>query len=146
MKLLNTRNNTCLKKTCVRFMEQSVLCSTDVPLVRTLCKYIRTDISSKGKGKGKVHSCTGTEAFVQVVRPIGGVEGVALLFHDQWHWKGVRGQRHVPAALYPLGKTRYPLHRKMDGPPGRSGQVRKISPPRGFDPRTIQPVASCYFD
>lgn len=28
---------------------------------------------------------------------------------------------------------RYPLHRRLDGPQGRSS-VRKISPPRGFDP------------
>ena len=31
-------------------------------------------------------------------------------------------------------------------PRGRSGQVRKISPPPGFDPRTVQPVASRYTD
>ena len=42
------------------------------------------------------------------------------------------------------GKTRYPLYRKLDGPQDRSGQVRKISPPAGFDPRTVQPVASRY--
>jgi hypothetical protein len=41
------------------------------------------------------------------------------------------GQHHAPAAL-PPGNTRYP---------GRSGRVRKISPPPGFDPRTVQPVA-----
>jgi hypothetical protein len=29
---------------------------------------------------------------------------------------------------------------------GRSGRVRKISPPPGFDPRTAQPVASRYTD
>jgi len=29
---------------------------------------------------------------------------------------------------------------------GRSGRVRKISPLRGFDPRTVQPVASLYID
>ena len=27
--------------------------------------------------------------------------GIALLFHDQRHFKGVRGQRHAPAAIYP---------------------------------------------
>jgi len=32
------------------------------------------------------------------------------------------------------------------GPKGRSGQVRKILPPPGFDPRTVQPVASRYTD
>jgi hypothetical protein len=59
---------------------------------------------------------------------------------------GVRGQRHAPAALYPRGKTRYPLYRGLGGPHGRSGQVRKISPPPGFDPRAVQPVASRYKD
>ena len=52
-------------------------------------------------------------------------------------------QHHAPAAL-PPGKTPYPLYRKLGGPQGRSGQVRKISPPQEFDPRTVQPVASRY--
>ena len=39
---------------------------------------------------------------------------------------GVGGQRHAPAAL-PPGMNRYPLYRKMVGPQGRSGRVRKIS-------------------
>ena len=34
--------------------------------------------------------------------------------------------------LYPPGKTRYPLYRRLGGPQGRSGQVRKISPPTGI--------------
>jgi hypothetical protein len=40
----------------------------------------------------------------------------------------------------------YPLYRRLDGPQGRSGRVRKISPPRGFDPWAFQPVASRYTD
>ena len=36
-----------------------------------------------------------------------------------------------PAALYP-GKTRYPLYRRLVKPQGRSGRVRKISPPTGI--------------
>ena len=48
-----------------------------------------------------------------------------------------------PAAL-PPGKTRYPLYRRPGGPQSRAGRVRKISPPPGFDPRTVQPVASRY--
>ena len=44
---------------------------------------------------------------------------------------GVGGQRHAPAAL-PLGKTRYPLYRRLGGPQGRSGRVRKISSPTGI--------------
>jgi hypothetical protein len=42
--------------------------------------------------------------------------------------------------------TWYPLYRKLNGPQGRSTRVRKISPPPGFDPRTVQSVASRYTD
>ena len=58
---------------------------------------------------------------------------------------GVGGQHHTPAALTP-GKTQYPLYRRLGGPQGRSGHVRKISPPTVFDPLTVQPVASRYTD
>jgi len=55
------------------------------------------------------------------------------------------GQRHAPATL-PPGKSRYPLYRRLGGPQGRSGWAHKISPPPGFDPQTVQPVASRYTD
>ena len=58
---------------------------------------------------------------------------------------GVGGQRHTLAVLLP-GKTRYILYRRLGGPQGRSGRVWKISPPLGFDPQTVQPVASRYTD
>jgi len=57
----------------------------------------------------------------------------------------VGGQRHAPAAL-PPEKTRYPLYRRMGGPQGSSGWVRKILPSQGFDSRTVQPVESGYTD
>ena len=59
---------------------------------------------------------------------------------------GVGGQRHTPAAL-PPGKTRYPLYRRLGGPQG--GLVwtgAENLPTPGFDPRTVQPVASSYTD
>ena len=58
-------------------------------------------------------------------------------------WLG--GQRHAPAAFTP-GKTRHSLYRKLGGPQGRSGRMRKMSPNPGFEPRTVQPVASLYTD
>ena len=58
---------------------------------------------------------------------------------------GMGGPRHSPAALPPF-KTRYPTYRRLGGPQGRSGRVRKISPPQGFDHRTVQPVTSGYTD
>jgi hypothetical protein len=42
------------------------------------------------------------------------------------------------------GMSRYTLYRRLGGPQGRSGQVRKISPPTGLDPRTVRPVANRY--
>jgi len=58
---------------------------------------------------------------------------------------GVGGQRHTSAALSP-GKTRYALYRSLGGSESRSGRVGKISPPPGFDPWSVQPVASRYTD
>jgi hypothetical protein len=58
----------------------------------------------------------------------------------------VGGQLHAPAALPPGKRLRYPFYRRLGGPQGRSGRVRKISPPQGSEPRTVQPVASRYTD
>ena len=57
----------------------------------------------------------------------------------------VGGQRHAPADLS-VGKSRYPLYRMLGGQQGRSWRVRKVSPPPGFDQRTVQPVASLCTD
>ena len=92
----------------------------------------------KGKGQGKAHRRTGHEG------PEEGVE-VYLFFLNLGARLGVGGQRHAPAALTP-GKTRYPLYSRMGWPQGRSVRVWKICPPPGFDPRTVQPVASRYTD
>jgi hypothetical protein len=60
---------------------------------------------------------------------------------------GAGGQRHVPAVL-PPGKNRYPLYRRVGGSQSRFGRVQKTSStlPPGFDPQTVQPVASRYTD
>jgi hypothetical protein len=50
---------------------------------------------------------------------------------DRWGW--------VVNDTSPSLGPRYPLYRRLGGPHGRSGQVRKISPPPGFDSRTVQP-------
>ena len=38
--------------------------------------------------------------------------------------------------LYPRKRTLYPSYRRLVGPQGRSGRVRKISPPLEFDSRS----------
>ena len=52
----------------------------------------------------------------------------------------------TPRLLYPRGMTRYPLYRRLGESQGQYGRVRRISPPPGFDPRTVQPVTSRYAD
>ena len=51
-----------------------------------------------------------------------------------------------PGSTLTLRKTQYSLYRRLGGPQGRSGQVKKISPAKGFDLQTVQPVASRYTD
>ena len=71
------------------------------------------------------------------VQPITGHEGPEVEWRNSSTLSltsalyGVGGQRHSPAAL-PPEKTLYPLYRRLDGPQGRSGRMRKISPPTGI--------------
>jgi len=58
---------------------------------------------------------------------------------------GTNSKSLRPLAALTPEKTRYPLYR-WPGGPRRSGRVRKLSLPPGFDPRTVQPVASRYTD
>jgi len=68
---------------------------------------------------------------------------IALPFLDYGTRKGSASH---PGRSLPLGKTRYSLYRRLGGPQGRSGQVRKITPPPGFDPQTGQAIASHFTD
>ena len=47
----------------------------------------------------------------------------------RWGWAAST----TPWQVSPGKETRYPLYRRPSGPQGRSGQLRKISPPPGFD-------------
>ena len=58
-------------------------------------------------------------------------------------WSG--DQQHVPAALT-TRMHRYPLYRRLGESQGRSERLRKNLSPPGFDPRTVQSVASRYTD
>jgi hypothetical protein len=88
---------------------------------------------AKESVKKKVN-CTGRTAHRRS-------RGIAPVFHDHDTRRG-EGSASRPGRSLPSWKTRYPLYRRLGGPQGRSGQVRKISPPPGFEPRTVQPVVS----
>ena len=50
-----------------------------------------------------------------------------------------------PGRTLPLGKTRYPLYRRLGGPQGRSGRAENLVP-TGIRSRTVQPLVSRYTD
>ena len=64
--------------------------------------------------------------------------GIALLFSrtfgSRWGW----GSAPRPGRSLHLGKTRYPLYRRLGGTQGRSGQAENLLP-MGFDPGPSSP-------
>jgi len=88
-------------------------------------------------GKGKGHPITGHKGPEGEQRYSSTISLTSSL-------DGMGCQCHTLATLPPPGKTQYPFYRRLDGPQGRSGRVLKISPPPGFDPRTVQSVLSRY--
>jgi hypothetical protein len=84
----------------------------------------RSNNNNNNKCKGTVHPRTGHEGPEGEQRYNATLSLTSAL-------DGMGGQRHAPAAL-PQGNTRYPLYRRLGGPQGRSGLVRKISPPPGL--------------
>jgi hypothetical protein len=99
---------------------------------------IHTEVKVKCTPVQALRLCTGRMAYR-------GSRGIALLFLDHGIRRG-EGSASRPSRCLPPGKTRYPLYKRLGGSQGRSGQVQKISPPPGFDPRTVQPIASHYTD
>ena len=55
-------------------------------------------------------------------------------------WSAARHQ----AALYPLGKTRYPFYMRLGGPHVRSERAEPLVP-TGIRSRTVQPVAQSLY-
>jgi hypothetical protein len=111
---------------CVFWFSLQLLADTSV-ILRTI-----------PQGEGKVHHTAGHEGTE-------GKQRYSYTLSLTSALGGVGGHPRATAALHP-GKIRYPLYRRVGGPQGRSGQVRKISPPMGFDPRTVQLGASRYTD
>jgi hypothetical protein len=80
--------------------------------------------------------------FLQATKTLREIKVIPLLCFKSSTLEESEGSASRPGHFLPPGKTRYPLYRRLGGPQGRSGQVRKISPPPGFDLRTVQPVAN----
>jgi len=93
-----------------------------------MLKCVRKHSTCKVKVK-----CTLVQALRLCTSPTAhrGSRGIALFFLDHGTRKG-EGSASRPGRSLPRGKTRYPLYRRLGGTHGRSGQVRKISPPTGI--------------
>ena len=71
----------------------------------------------------------------------GGNRAIAILLLSPQCYMRLGGYCYASAAI-PLGLTQYLLYGRHNGPQGQSRQVQKILPPPGFNPQTVQPVAS----
>ena len=69
-----------------------------------------------------------TSRFLQATKTLREYRGIALLYFQTLALEGGEGSASRPGRFLSRGKTRYPLQRRLGGPQGRSGQVRKISP------------------
>ena len=74
-----------------------------------------------------------------------GSRGIALPFHDH-RTRRFWGVSVTTRRLFTPGKDPVFIVQGVGWAPVRSGQVRNISPPQGFDPWTVQLVASRYTD
>ena len=122
----------------VELYDLNVPCTDIIILIR---KHLKTFQNFKESSKNvkctlvqALRLCTGRTAHSRS-------RGIVLPFHDHGTRRGEGSASRPIRTLLPW-KARYPFYRGLDGPQGRSGQVRKISPLPGFDPRTVQAVAS----
>jgi hypothetical protein len=72
--------------------------------------------------------------------------GIALLIHDQSTRGGWGGQRHALVTLYPRKRPGTHCTEGWVGPRPGLDSCGKSRPAPGFDPQTVQPVASRYTD
>ena len=75
-----------------------------------------------------------------------GSRGIALLFHDHGTRRGW-GVSVTPRPLFTPGKDPEPIVQEAGWAPRPVWTgAENLAPPPGFDPRTVQPVASRYTD
>jgi hypothetical protein len=79
-----------------------------------------------------------------LLRPVAGKLYLYSSFNLGVKWKWVA--KVTPLPLYPATENGHQLYRRMCGPHGRSGLVRKVSPSPGFDSRSLQPLKRSYTD
>jgi hypothetical protein len=103
----------------------------------------RSDQTVKGKEKctlaQALRLCTGSTAHRRS-------RGTALPFHDHGTRRGW-GVSVTPRPIFTPRKDPVPIVLEAGWAPGPVWtSAENLAPPPGFNPRTIQPIASCYTD
>ena len=91
--------------------------SINLNIIRFMCYKVKVKVTLVQA----LRLCTGLKAH-------SGSRGIALPFHDH-RTRRRSGFSITTRPLFTPGKNTVPLHRRLGGPQGQSGQVRKISPP-----------------
>jgi hypothetical protein len=89
--------------------------------------------TKSGMGESKVQPRTGHEDSEEELRYTYTLYFTSALNRGGWSTPRL--------GSFPLGKTQYPLYKRLDVPQGQYEQVLKISPPPGFEPRTVETEA-----
>jgi hypothetical protein len=118
----------------------TVLYGTNLLALKMDTNCVSCEVGTNGKKVSRtlvqaLRLCTGRTAHRRR-------RGTALPFHDHGTRRS-EGSASRPGRSLPLER---PGTHCTGGWMDRSGQVRKIAPPPGFDLRTVQPVASRYTD
>jgi hypothetical protein len=96
------------------------------------------------KDKGKVHSLQALRHCTSLTAHRGS-KGIALPIHEQGT-KREWGVSVTPGPLFTPGKDPVLILQKTGWAPGPVWTGAENLVPPGFDPQTVQPVASCYND
>jgi hypothetical protein len=112
-------------------------------MTRSSKRFLSFRISHRYKCKGKMHPCTETEALYRPYNPQGGGRGKVLRFHNYGTRRG-EGSASRPDRSLPRERPGTHCIGGWVGPRAGLDRCGKSRSPPGFDPRTVQLVASRY--
>jgi hypothetical protein len=117
------------------------------PLINEMKKVKCTLVQALRLCTGRTVKCTLVQAlrFCTDRTAYRGRRGIALPFHDHGTRRGWVVSV-TPLPLFTPWKDPVPIVQEAGWAPGPFWSGAEISPPPGFDPRTIRPVASRYTD
>jgi hypothetical protein len=108
--------------------------------------YMDIGVPSRGMGGSKLGRGVTLTTYIRLVPRLSG----AMPLHPVCTFMACKGEvgrsAPRPGHFTPREREQVPILQETGWAPGRAGLVKKISPPPGFDPQTVQPVESRYTD